>query len=120
MPAPRKYPDELRGRAVRMFFEIRRQTGGAPGTIVRVTDQLGVHREAPRGWVCQAEINDGQRPGTSTSDAQKIAKLEREVCELRRASRPCGGRTSRRTACARCGGNSTGRACAWHGARWPD
>ncbi|WP_344867122.1 IS3 family transposase [Planomonospora alba] len=85
MPAPRKYPDELRERAVRMVFEIRRQTGGAPGAIARVADQLGVHREALRGWVRQAEIDDGQRPGTSTSDAQKIAELEREVRELRRA-----------------------------------
>lgn len=86
MPAPRKYPQELRERAVRMVFEIRRQTGGAPGAIARVADQLGVHREALRGWVRQAEIDDGQRPGTSTSDAQKIAELEREVRELRRAN----------------------------------
>jgi transposase len=86
MPAPRKYPDELRERAVRMVFEIRRQTGGAPGAIARVADQLGVHREALRGWVRQAEIDDGQRPGTSTSDAQKIAELEREMRELRRAN----------------------------------
>jgi hypothetical protein len=28
MPAPRKYPDELRQRATRMVFEVREQTGG--------------------------------------------------------------------------------------------
>jgi transposase len=86
MPAPRKYPAELRERAVRMVFEIRRQSGQATGAIARVADQLGVHREALRGWVRQAEIDDGQRPGTSTGDAQKIAELEREVRELRRAN----------------------------------
>ncbi|WP_240507061.1 IS3 family transposase [Thermoactinospora rubra] len=86
MPAPRKYPQELRERAVRMVFEVRRQSGGAPGAIARVADQLGVHREALRGWVRQAEIDQGQRPGTSTADAQRIAELEREVRELRRAN----------------------------------
>ncbi|MCA2230353.1 transposase [Nonomuraea aurantiaca] len=84
MPAPKKYPDELRERAVRMVFEIREQTGQAPGAIARVAQQLGVHREALRSWVRQAEIDGGQRPGTSTEDAQRIAELEREVRELRR------------------------------------
>src|SRR3954454_24631596 len=86
MPAPRKYPDELRERAVRMVFEVRQQTGQATGAIARVADQLGVHREALRGWVRQAEIDAQQRPGTSTADAQRIAELEREVRELRRAN----------------------------------
>jgi transposase len=86
MPAPRKYPDELRERAVRMVFEVREQTGQAPGAIARVAQQLGVHREALRSWVRQAEIDGGQRPGTSTEDAQRIAELEREVRELRRAN----------------------------------
>ena len=34
----------------------------------------------------QAEIDEGQRPGTSTADAQRIAELEREVRDLRRAN----------------------------------
>ncbi|NUO96622.1 MAG: transposase [Nonomuraea sp.] len=86
MPAPRKYPQEVRERAVRMVFEVREQTGNAPGAIARVAQQFGVHREALRGWVRQAEVDGGQRPGTSTADAQRIAELEREVRELRRAN----------------------------------
>ena len=86
MPALRKYPDELRARAVRMVFEIREQTGGAPGAIARVADQLGVHREALRNWVRQAEIDGGQRPGVTTTDQQRILELERENRELRRAN----------------------------------
>ncbi|GGV31652.1 insertion element IS6110 uncharacterized 12.0 kDa protein [Streptomyces filipinensis] len=86
MPAKRKYPDELRERAVRMVFEIREQTGVRTGSISRVADQLGINREAVRNWVRQAEVDDGKRPGTSTTDAQKIAELEREVRELRRAN----------------------------------
>jgi transposase len=69
-----------------MVCEISRQTGGAPGAIARVADQLGIHREALRGWVRQSEIDDGQRPGTSTADAQRIAELESEARELRRAN----------------------------------
>jgi len=86
MPAPRKYPDELRERAVRLVFEMRKSTGQRQGAIARVADQLGVHREALRGWVRQAEVNAGRRPGTSSEDAQRIAELERELRELRRAN----------------------------------
>jgi transposase len=39
-----------------------------------------------RNWVQQAEVDSGKRPGTTTSDAQKIAELERENRELRRAN----------------------------------
>jgi transposase len=69
-----------------MVFEIRQQTGGQPGAIVRVAEQLGVHREALRGWVRQAEVDGGQRPGVPTAEQQRIAELEREVRELRRAN----------------------------------
>ena len=86
MPALRKYPDELRQRAVRMVFEVREQTGQRPGAIARVGDQLGVNRETLRNWVKQAEIDGGQRPGIPTAERQRIAELEREVRELRRAN----------------------------------
>ena len=37
-------------------------------------------------WVKKAEVDSGQRPGTTTADAQRIKELEREVKELRRAN----------------------------------
>jgi transposase len=86
MPAQRKYPDELRERAVRMVFEVRERDGKGHGEIARVAGQLGVHREALRTWIRQAEIDGGQRPGATTGDKQRIAELEREVRELRRAN----------------------------------
>src|SRR5487761_1236983 len=86
MPAQRKYPEELRERAVKMVLEIRSQEGKGRGEIARVGRQLGVHPEALRGWVRQAEIDGGMRPGTTTEESRRITELEREVRELRRAN----------------------------------
>src|SRR5260370_38118809 len=62
------------------------QGGQSFGVVARVARQLGVGTEALRGWLKQGEIDGGHRPGTSTADAQRIAELEREVRELRRAN----------------------------------
>jgi transposase len=86
MPAQRKYPDELRERAVKMVLEIRDRDGKGRGEIARVARQLGIHPEALRTWIRQAEIDGGIRPGTTTDDSRRIAELEREVRELRRAN----------------------------------
>lgn len=86
MPAPKKYGDELRERATRMALEARRDPATATGAIKRIADQLGVHPEALRTWVRQAEIDGGLRAGTSTDDGRRIAELERENRELRRAN----------------------------------
>jgi transposase len=69
-----------------MVFEVRERTGERRGAIARVADQLGIHREALRGWIRQAEIDGGTRAGVSTEEGQRIAELEREVRELRRAN----------------------------------
>ena len=86
MAAPRKYSEELRERATRMAVEARRDPEAKVGAIKRIADQLGVHPEALRTWVKQAEIDGGVRPGTTTSDAERIVQLERENRELRRAN----------------------------------
>ncbi len=86
MAALKKYPDELRERAVKMVLEVREREGNGRGEIARVGRQLGVHPEALRGWLKQTEIDGGQRPGTTTGDRQRITELEREVRELRRAN----------------------------------
>src|SRR6266568_1675345 len=86
MPAQRKYPEELRERAVKMVSEISGREGKGHGEIARVARQLGVHPEALRTWIRQAEIDGGWRPGTTTEDSRRITELEREVRELRRAN----------------------------------
>ena len=69
-----------------MVLEIRARDGRGRGELARVGRQLGVHPEALRGWVKQAEIDNGTRPGITGADAQRIAELERENRELRRAN----------------------------------
>jgi transposase len=86
MVAPRKYPEELRERAIRLTLEARRDPATRPGACKRIGDQLGINPETLRGWVMQAEVDAGDRPGTTTSEAQRIAELERENRELRRAN----------------------------------
>ena len=86
MPAQKKYPDELRERAVKMVLEIREREGRGHGGIARVAGQLGVHREALRSWVQRADIDGGTRPGVRTGEKMRIAELEKKVRELQRVN----------------------------------
>ena len=80
MPAPRKYPDELRERAVRLVFE-----SGRP--IAQVARDLGVHKEALRHLVRRAEADAGERNDRlTTSERERMKALERENRELRKAN----------------------------------
>jgi transposase len=69
-----------------MALEARRNPATARGAIKRIADQLGVHPEALRTWVRQAEIDEGARTRTTSEDARRIAELEQENRELRRAN----------------------------------
>ena len=82
----RKYSQELMERATRMAVEARRHPDTARGAIARIAQQLGVHPEALRNWVRQAEVDRGARAGTTSADAERIKQLERENRELRRAN----------------------------------
>ena len=88
MPAPRKYPPELRDRAVRLVSEARQQDPDLSlnAAVVRIGERVGINKDTLRGWCKQAEIDAGRRPGVTTSDAARIKELEREVRELKRAN----------------------------------
>src|SRR5665648_338477 len=86
MPAPRKYPEALRQRAIRMTLDARKDPVSRPGACARIGDQLGINPDTLRGWVTQAEVDAGGRPGTTTAEAARLGELEREVRELRRAN----------------------------------
>jgi transposase len=80
MPAQRKYPEELRERAVRLVFESERP-------IAHVARDLGIHKEALRLWVRRAEADTGRRPELLRSDErEELKQLRKENAEPRRAN----------------------------------
>jgi transposase len=85
-PAQRRYPPELRERAVRMVLETVEETGVRHGVIGRVARQLGMGTETLRNWVNQADVDDGRRPGVTSDERRRITELEKENRELRRAN----------------------------------
>ena len=88
MPAPRKYPNELRERAQRLVVEAREQEPelSLTAAVNRIGPRVGVQPDTLRGWFKRADVDAGRAPGTTTSDAAKLKELEREVRELKRAN----------------------------------
>ena len=82
----RRYTREQKDQAVRLVRQLRAETGQRHGAVRRVADQLGYGVESVRQWVKQADIDDGDAPGTTTEDAARILRLEQENRELRRAN----------------------------------
>ena len=82
MAAPKKYPDELRARAVRLYRE------SEPKPVIRrLAEQLNVHHEALRNWIRQAEADAGERYDRPTTElAEENRRLAKENAELRRAN----------------------------------
>jgi transposase len=85
-PSQRRYPPELRERAVRMVREAIAENRESFGVVTRVARQLGIGPESLRNWVKQAEIDDGKRPGVTLEERRRIVELEKENRELRRAN----------------------------------
>src|SRR3954466_13231417 len=80
MARPKKFPDEVMQRAVRIALESERP-------IAPVAHDFGMHPETLRKKVRQAEADDGLRPDLPTSEErEEIKALRREVYELRRAN----------------------------------
>jgi transposase len=89
MPALKKYPDELRDRAVRLVQDLLADPElglTVTGACRRVAEQLGINRDTLRGWVKQVQIDAGDRPGLSTDERRRLKELEAENRELRRAN----------------------------------
>ena len=71
---------------MRMVFALRAELGTTQGTVKRVATQLGYGVESVRSWVKQAEVDAGDRPGTSTAEAEEMKQLRQEIRELKRAN----------------------------------
>ncbi len=85
-PTTRRYSEAEKERAVRAVRQLRKELGTDHGTVKRVAEQLGVGVETLRGWVRQAEIDAGVKPGVTSAEAERVRQLEQENRELRRAN----------------------------------
>jgi transposase len=87
MARPSSYPLELRQRAVRMVAESKVDYGSEFEAIQAVATKLGIgSAETLRKWIRRAEIDAGERPGTTTEESEKVKALKKENAELRRAN----------------------------------
>lgn len=86
MTKSNKFSPEVRERAVRMVQEHRGDYPSLWAAIESIAPKIGCVPQTLNEWVKKAEVDSGLRVGTTTSDAQRIKELEREVKELRRAN----------------------------------
>jgi transposase len=81
-----RYPQEMRERAVRLVFDHQDEYDSQWAAITSVATKLGMTPETLRKWVRRAEIDEGQRPGLTSTERERLKELEKENKELRRAN----------------------------------
>jgi len=86
MNTHKRYPQELKERAVRMVFEHSPEYTSQWATITSISTKFGMTPETLRTWVRQAERDAGLRQGLTTEERERLRQLERENRELRRAN----------------------------------
>src|SRR5438552_17775569 len=87
MARPSNYPPELRARAVRMVAELTPDYPSQYAAITAAAKKLGIGTgETLRKWVRRAEVDAGERPGTTPAEHAYIKLLKREKAELSRSN----------------------------------
>jgi len=86
MNRPGKYPQEIRERTVRLVQEHAGEYPSQWAAITSIATKCGITPETVRKWVRRAEVDAGARPGVTTDERKRVAELERENRELRRAN----------------------------------
>ncbi len=82
----KSYSPEVRARAVRMVMEHEGEYASQWAATCSIAAKFGCNPETLRGWVRQAERDEGKRAGASTAERERIKALERENRELRQAN----------------------------------
>ena len=81
-----KFSPEVRERAVRMVQEHRGEYPSLWAAVESIAPKIGCVPQTLLEWVKRVEVDGGVREGITTSQAQRVKDLEREVKELRRAN----------------------------------
>jgi transposase len=89
---PRQYSPEFRQRALRLLDTTPTASDISEFEAIKsVAGKVGISEESVRRWRRKAQIDAGERPGTTSAEHAEIRKLKREVAELRRANVISGG-----------------------------
>jgi len=86
MSIKKRYPSEVRERAVRLVQENVNQYPSQWAAIVSISEKIGCTPESLRGWVRRTEIDSGLRGGMTSDERSRLKDLERENRELRRSN----------------------------------
>ena len=88
MPAPKKFDEATRERAVRMYLDRLEQHGEAKVEARRqVGALLDINQATIRNWVEAEERARGARPATArAAESEEVRALKRRVAELERAN----------------------------------
>ncbi len=81
-----KFSPEVKERAVRLVQEHRGEYSSLWAAVESIAPKIGCVPQTLLEWVKRAEVDVGERPGTTTAEAQRMKDLERENKELRRAN----------------------------------
>jgi transposase len=86
--APKKYDDEFRDRAVRMYRDRLAEPGESKlGARRHVGSLLDVNQATLRNWIEERYTSDGTKSGSGRSnESEEIRTLKKRVAELERAN----------------------------------
>ena len=83
---PKMIPEETKQRAIRLVLEYLDEYPNLTAACESVSKRLGFGAESLRRWVRQAQVDQGDRQGVTSSESERIRRLERENRELREAN----------------------------------
>jgi len=86
MNTNKRYPPDVRERAVRLVREAQGNHSSQWAAIQSVAGKIGCTHESLRRWVRQSETDRGERAGLSSDERAMLKELQRENRELKQAN----------------------------------